>query len=99
MVTTSVRLPKDLLDELEKISKEEGLDRGAIIRRFLTGSLKEYRVKKAMEMYREGKVSLWKAAEMAGISYREALEQLKLRNIPFRYDVEDLEADINWATK
>ncbi|AEA46247.1 UPF0175 family protein [Archaeoglobus veneficus] len=99
MVTTSVRLPKELLDELEKISREEGIDKGAIIRKLLTESLREYRVKKAMEMYREGKVSLWKAAEIAGITYREALEQLRLRNIPFRYDIEDLEADVRWAMK
>ena len=42
-------------------------------------------------------MSLWRAAEMAGITYREALEELKRRNIPFRYGPEDLEADLGWA--
>ncbi len=34
---------------------------------------------------------------MAGITYREALEELKKRNIPYRYDLEDLEADLEWS--
>ncbi len=99
MVTTSVRLPKDMVEEIEKLSKEEGIDKGTLIRKLIAESLKEYKIKKALELYREGKVSLWKAAEIAGITYREALEELKKRNIPFRYDLEDLEVDIVWATK
>ena len=55
------------------------------------------RLKRALELYKEGKISLWKAAEMAGITYREALEELKKRNIPFKYDLKDLEIDIRWA--
>lgn len=99
MVTTSVRLPKEIVEEIEKLSKEEGIDKGTLIRKLIAESLKEYKVKKALELYREGKVSLWKAAEIAGITYREALEELKKRNILFRYDLEDLEVDIAWAMK
>jgi len=99
MVTTSVRLPKDMVEEIEKLSKEEGIDKGTLIRKLIAESLREYKIKRALELYREGKVSLWKAAEMAGITYREALEELKKKNIPFRYDLEDLEVDIGWAMK
>ena len=99
MVTTSVRLPKDMVEEIEKLSKEEGIDKGTLIRKFIAESLREYKIKKALELYREGRISLWKAAEIAGITYREALEELKKRNIPFRYDLEDLEVDISWAMK
>jgi len=99
MVTTSVRLPKEVVEEIEKLSKEEGIDKGTLIRKLIAESLREYKIKKALELYREGRVSLWKAAEMAGITYREALEELRKRNIPFKYDLEDLENDIDWATK
>ncbi len=99
MVTTSVRLPKEIVEEIEKLSKEEGIDKGTLIRRLIAESLREYKIKKALELYREGRVSLWKAAEIAGITYREALEELKKRNIPFKYDLEDLEVDISWAMK
>jgi len=99
MITTSVRLPKEIVEEIEKFSREEGVDKGTLIRKLIAESLKEYKIKKALELYREGKVSLWKAAEIAGITYREALEEIKKRNIPFKYDLEDLEADIAWAMK
>jgi len=99
MVTTSVRLPKEMVEEIEKISRDEGIDRGTLVRRLLAESLREYKTKKALELYREGRISLWKAAEMAGITYREALEELKRRGIPFKYDLEDLGADVSWAMK
>ncbi len=62
-------------------------------------ALREYRIKKAFESYRVGKISLWKVANMAGITYRQALEELKKRNIPFKYEKEDLYADVRWATE
>jgi len=99
MVTASVRLPKETVEEIERLSQEEGIDRGTFIRKLIAESLKEYRIRRALELYREGKVSLWKAAGIARITYREALEELKRRNIPFKYDLEDLEADISWAMK
>jgi len=99
MVTTSVRLPKEMVEEIEKLSKEEGIDKGTLIRKLIAESLKEYKIKRALELYREGKVSLWKAAEIAGVTYREALEELKKRKIQFKYDLEDLEIDIGWAVK
>ena len=99
MVTTSVRLPKEIVEEIERLSKEEGIDKGTLIRKLIAESLREYKIKRALELYREGKISLWKAAEIAEITYREALEELKKRNIPFKYDLEDLEADIEWAMK
>jgi|Deesub1362B_J571_1020462.scaffolds.fasta_scaffold02966_9 predicted HTH domain antitoxin len=99
MMTTSVRLPKEMIEEIERISKEEGVDKGTLLRKLVAESLNEYRIKKALESYRDGRISLWKAAEIAGITYREALEELRKRNIPFRYDVEDLRADVEWATE
>jgi len=57
MVTTSVRLPKEIVEEIEKLSKEEGIDKGTLIRKLIAESLKEYKIKRALELYREGKDS------------------------------------------
>jgi len=99
MITTSVRLPEDLVREIEKAAKEEKVDKGAILRRFADAGLREYKLEKALDKYREGRVSLWKAASLAGISYRQALEEARKRNIPFQYREEDLERDIEWAVR
>jgi len=99
MKTTSVRLPDDLAGEIEKAAREEKVDKGTILRRLADAGLKEYKLEKALEKYRKGRVSLWKAAGLAGISYRRALEEAKRRNIPFQYREEDLEEDIEWALR
>jgi len=99
MITTSVRLPKEYVEKIEEMCELERVDKGTVLRRLIGSALKEYSIRKALELYGEGKISLWRAAGMAGITYREALEELKKRNIPFRYDREDLSADIEWAVK
>jgi len=97
MKTVSIRLPEKYVHEIEEASRQEVLDRGTMIRKLLGDALRDYHIKRAFDLYTEGKISLWNAAKMAGLTYRGALEELKKRNIPFRYEKEDLAADIKWA--
>ena len=48
----------------------------------------------AIELYREGKVSLGKAAEFAGLSVREFLYELRKRDVPINYMLEEAIEDI-----
>lgn len=48
----------------------------------------------AIELYREGRVSLGKAAQLAGLSVREFLYELRKRGIPINYTREEAEEDI-----
>ncbi len=54
---------------------------------------REVRLLTAMELYREGKVSLGKAAEIAGLSIREFLYELRKRDIQINYDLEEFKKD------
>lgn len=99
MKTVSIRLPEQYLQEIEEACKQEILDKGTMLRKLIGDALRDYRIKKAFGLYSEGKISLWKTAGMAGLTYRGALEELKRRNIPFRYEKEDLDADIKWAMR
>jgi len=56
--------------------------------------LKEYKLKNALELVREKKVTVWKAAKIAGLTYREMLEKLKEHNVPFPITVEELAREI-----
>ncbi len=51
------------------------------------------------ELYREGKVSLGKAAEIAEISKWEMMEVLASKGIPLQYDEEDLKEDVETLEK
>ena len=87
----TARLRKELLKEVEEVAKEESVDRSSAIQRLLKIGLKEYKMKKALNLYRDGKVTLWKAAELAGVSLREIMEAIKARDIPYQFDLEALE--------
>jgi len=81
----------ELLKEIQEMAKEESIDRSSAIQRLLKIGLKEYKMEKALNLYRDGKVTLWKAAELAGVSLREMMETIKARDIPYQYDLEALE--------
>ena len=99
MITLSVRLPKEYMEKIEEFCTLESVDKGTMLRRLIGGALKDYSMRTAFELYSERKISRRKAAEMAGITYRAALEELKKRKIPFSYEQEDLVADITWAMR
>jgi predicted HTH domain antitoxin len=48
----------------------------------------------AIGLYKREQVSLGRAAEIAGVSSPEFLNELGRRRIPINYDVDDLHADI-----
>ena len=48
----------------------------------------------ALEFYHEGRVSLGEAAELAGLSLREFLYELRSRRVSLNYDLEELEKDM-----
>jgi len=79
MEEISVKVPRDLIRIL-KVRDEEV---SKLVRLYL-----------AIELYREEKVSLGKAAGIAGVSRCEMMEILASKGIPIQYDVEDLEKDL-----
>lgn len=48
----------------------------------------------AIELFREGLVSVGKASEIADVSRNEMMDLLGERRIPLHYTVEDLEEDV-----
>ena len=73
----------EIPDDLEVILKIDKKDIPKAVKLYL-----------AIELYREGKISLGKASEIAGISKEEMMEVLSRKGIPINYDIEDLKEDI-----
>lgn len=84
MVTTEIHLPGDIL-----YSQGIGKDRV------------EYFVKKnfLLELYREGKISIGKMADLLEMNLVEMLGIMKDSNVPLNYGVAELEEDIETANK
>ncbi|MBS7653018.1 UPF0175 family protein [Candidatus Bathyarchaeota archaeon] len=96
-VTT--RLPREMLREVERLAEKEKVDRSELIRRLLDFALRQKRVDEALEAYRDGSVTLWRAAEMAGISLREMMELVKMKQIPIPYTLDDLKRDMEYVRR
>jgi len=76
---------------LEKISREEKIDRSAALRKVLDIGISEYMKRKAVEDYRKGKISIGKAAEDAEVSIAEFYKILADEGVPIRIGASALE--------
>jgi len=93
--TIATRVPKEIDKFLEKIMREEKLDKSTTTRKILEIGITEWRKEKAVELLRKGKATLAKAAEIAGISIYEMIEIVKEKKIDYIHiTAEELEEDM-----
>ena len=97
--TIATRISPQLEEEIAKFMEEEGLDKSTAIRRILEIGVSEWKKKRAIELYRSGQITLWKASQISGISLREMLEELNRLRITTHVTAKDLEEDIEAAKK
>src|SRR3990172_3673893 len=68
----SLRIPPDLLKAIQYRARRERLDESTAIRQLIALGATEY----AIRLYRDGKVTLNEAADVAGMNPREMIEVL-----------------------
>jgi len=95
----STRIPEEIAKILKEIEEEEQTDRATVIRKLLVKGIKQWKIEKALRLYREGQVTLWRAARLAGLTLREMMEMAAKMGIQFQYSQKDLEEDIEAAMK
>ena len=93
-ITISTRLQKKEAREIEKFAKVEDLDKSTFVKRLINKSLQEYKVEHAFKLYKEGKVSLWKAAELADKSLWEMIGLMKKYDVYLNCTADDLREDL-----
>ena len=93
----STRVSEEMVKELEEIEREEKADRATVVRKLLARAIEEWRRERALRLYREGRVTLWRAARLAGVTLREMMQLAAKEGIQFRYTERDLEEDIRAA--
>ena len=99
MQVIAARFPRSSAEELEKIAEEEQVDKSTVIARALQRYIKDWKLEKALAMYREGKVTLWKAARIADVSLWEIMDTVRQRKIPMQYTFEDFREDFEAGSK
>ncbi len=77
----STRLDEKEIEELNKISERERIDRSSLIRKFLLAQIQEYRLKESGEKYRKGLVSMAEAAILAKVSIYKMMDYVDREKI------------------
>jgi len=95
----STRVPDDMAKDLDEIEKEEKTDRATVVRKLLARAISDWKLERALKLYGDGKVTLWKAAAIAGLSLWEMIEIVRQRKIPFHYTHGDFCEDFEAALK
>ena len=90
----SFRLPAEISKILEELADEEAKDKSELMRELLALGIKEKKLQKALRLYGEGKITLWKAARTAGVSLWQMTVIARERKVEAQYGIEELEEDL-----
>jgi len=76
-----IRLTKELKKAIDEVVREETVDKSTAMRLLVDLGYREWKLKRALQKLQEGKVSLWKASEMAGMSLWDFLPIVKKEGV------------------
>lgn len=95
--TMAARLEDELYEEILEYARERGIPKARALRELVEEGVKRWRLMKALALYREGKVTMWKASRIAGVPLSKMVEIAASEKIPIHYTKEDLERDFKSA--
>lgn len=82
MERINITIYKSVLKEVDEVAKMRLEDRSTAIRQLLFNALKEERIERSIQLYKQQKVTLRKAAELGGLNYWEFQNEMAKRGIP-----------------
>ena len=94
MKVVTARIEDGYFQDLKRIEKEEQTDRAEVVRKLLAKAITDWKTRKAVEMLRERKATIRKAAAFCGHSYAEMLDLAAKAGVDIGYTLEDLKKDV-----
>lgn len=86
-----VRLTKAMENAVREIMREEGVDKSTAVRILIDTGYREWKLQHALQLLREGKVSVWKAADVAGLNLWDLIHILRKENIQWvEFDLKEI---------
>lgn len=95
--TVSGRLPDDVVAALDELASATGRSRSDVLRDVVRRGVEAERIAQAIEAYRHRRVSLGKAAQMAGIPIGALLDEIRRAGILRDYHASDAQEDLEWS--
>jgi len=95
IVQLNIRITPEMAKEIEYISGREALRKSDIARKWLIDGLRQWKLEQAISHYQKQELTLERAAEDAGLSLYEMMDELQRRNISLDQTTpEDVRAEI-----
>lgn len=94
MKVITARIEDKYFEDLKKIEKEEQTERAEVMRKLLASAIKEWKTKKALDLLKEHRITIRKAAALAEASYVEMLGLSSKADIDIGYTLKELREDI-----
>lgn len=92
--TVTTRIPEEDEKHLKEIEKERRAKRSVVLRKIIEDGIQQWRRERALKLLDEHKVTLRKAAKIAGVTYIEILDLAGKKGIETGYDLKELERDM-----
>ena len=86
---TTIRIPEDLLNEIDKVVRESHLDRSAYLREVLQKGFSRDKEDRLFSKYRRKEMSQMQVCQELNWDPWQFLTQLKSRNLYLNVDLED----------
>lgn len=94
-----IRLPREMLKQIERLSKEDMEDRSTVIRKLVIIGYSSLCKEKAAAKYRNGRLTLSEAAHQAGLTVWEMEQYLIEQGFRSNYSIEDLTREVQLLGK
>ena len=99
MTLISLRLTHELREKLNWYAEKENIGKTIALRKILEIGMREIKIEYSLDLYSKGKITLMKAAEIAGLSLWEMLDIIRERRVQMYYTIRDAEKDIRASLK
>lgn len=94
-----VRMEKEVYEIIDKVTQEEKLDKTSAIKILIQEGWKCLRLKKALNKYEQGLLSVDKAAKLAGLTVNEMLKEIASHGIKSEETLEEYRKGVEILTK
>ena len=93
-VQINIRVSEEIASELDTLAVQENLSRPELVRQILLEGIERRKQALALRLYREGKVSKSRAAQIAGVSLWEMMELIDQARQSHPYTLQEAVEDM-----
>lgn len=95
MENVTTRMDEEELDLLERLADETGSSRSDVIRRAVRTGASQELIRIALQRYQEGELGMRGAADLAGVTIGQMMDEANERGVLTNYDEADLADDVD----